>query len=297
MTDGRHPGPARVLGIITLTEHLTICCYGAMSDAATSAPTPSRSGRLLALVRALIDYGRQVVATLRDKHPTLSAGDITLILARIARGLLLAEALEARITQGAPRLDAEPRPRRAPAPSRPRPTTALPHDPVCPAAAPAPDALVTLPTAEQIAAEIRRRPIGAVIADICRDLGIMPGNKLWSELRGGSLARLVKDIVERPLQFSPALAWPPVRFPHRRGRPWRHPASARPGNEKVQPQSTQMTQISQSALFASFAVHTRRRNGWLRPATSRGRCRDGWPARWPAMTMRPRVRQSLCRPV
>ena len=126
-----------------------------MSDAATSAPTPSRSGRLLALVRALIDYGRQVVATLRDKHPTLSAGDITLILARIARGLLLAEALEDRITQGAPRLDAEPRPRRAPAPSRPRPTTAatvLPPDPVCPAVAPAPEALVTLPTAEQIAA-------------------------------------------------------------------------------------------------------------------------------------------------
>ena len=79
---------------------------------------------------------------------------------------------------------------------------------------------------EQIAAEIRRRPIGAVIADICRDLGIRPGNKLWSELRhlvlrhGGSLARLVKDILERPLELSPALAWPSSPLP----------ASARPSS-------------------------------------------------------------------
>src|SRR5262249_15972074 len=83
-------------------------------------------------VRALIDYGRQIVTTLRDSHPTLSAGDVTVILARIARGLLLAEVLEARITQGAPRLDAEPRPRRTPAPHRPRPTTALPPHPLPP---------------------------------------------------------------------------------------------------------------------------------------------------------------------
>jgi hypothetical protein len=58
-----------------------------------------------------------------------------------------------------------------------------------------------LPTPEQIAAEVRRRPIGAVIADICRDLGIMPNHPLWRELReviirhGGNLAVLVKDII------------------------------------------------------------------------------------------------------
>jgi hypothetical protein len=58
-----------------------------------------------------------------------------------------------------------------------------------------------LPTPEQIAAQVRRRPIGAVIADICRDLGIMPNHPLWRELseviicHGGNLARLVKDII------------------------------------------------------------------------------------------------------
>jgi hypothetical protein len=70
-----------------------------------------------------------------------------------------------------------------------------------------------LPTPEQIAAEVRRRPIGTVIADICRDLGIMPSHQLWRELQlviirhGGSLARLVNDILHRAFPF-PASARP-----------------------------------------------------------------------------------------
>ena len=69
------------------------------------------------------------------------------------------------------------------------------------------------PTPAQIAAKIRRQPIGAVIADICRDLGIRPNHPLWRELRdaivryGGSLARLVKDICDCAFQ-SPASLWP-----------------------------------------------------------------------------------------
>jgi hypothetical protein len=39
-----------------------------------------------------------------------------------------------------------------------------------------------MPTAEQIAAEVRRRPIGAVIADICRDLRILPSHPLWRDI-------------------------------------------------------------------------------------------------------------------
>ena len=60
-----------------------------------------------------------------------------------------------------------------------------------------------MPTPEDIAAEIRRRPVGAVIADICRDLGIVPGNPLWLELsraivaNGGSFIRLFKDALRR----------------------------------------------------------------------------------------------------
>jgi hypothetical protein len=61
-----------------------------------------------------------------------------------------------------------------------------------------------LPTAEQIAAEVRRRPIGAVIVDICRDLGITGSHPLWREVQWaiikhrGSLVRLVMAILGRP---------------------------------------------------------------------------------------------------
>ena len=65
--------------------------------------------------------------------------------------------------------------------------------------------LARLPTAAQIAAEVRRRPAGAVIADICRDLGILPCHPLWRELspliirHDGNIAMLFKDINNRVL--------------------------------------------------------------------------------------------------
>jgi hypothetical protein len=170
------------------------------------ADTGSRAGRLLDLVRKLIDYGKEIAGTLRQRAATglgfdafrFGTRDLALILARITRGLHLAIALEARVLQNAARLDAEPA--ASPAPSRHKPRAAQP------AARRAPEAdtiLAHLPTPEQIAAEVRRRPIGAVIADICRDLGIMPNHPLWRELQhaiiryGGSLAGLVKDILGR----------------------------------------------------------------------------------------------------
>ena len=62
--------------------------------------------------------------------------------------------------------------------------------------------LARLPTPEDIAAQVRRRPVGAVIADIFRDFGIVPSNPLWRELslaiieNGGNLATLFKDTFE-----------------------------------------------------------------------------------------------------
>ncbi len=191
-------------------------------SAAEAAPTPkpSRSGRLLALVRALIAYGRQVAATLRDNHPTLGLNDIALILRRMARGLLRAEALEARIIRAAPWLDAEPKPRRACAQAKPRSARAAAPRPADTTESPLTASLLTvLPTAEQIAAEVRRRPIGAVIVDICRDIGLMPSNKLWPELLdliiryNGNLGRWTMDILRRAFRHNPALAWPHPPLP------------------------------------------------------------------------------------
>ena len=66
-----------------------------------------------------------------------------------------------------------------------------------------------------VAAKVRRQPIGAVIADICRDLGIMPSHPLWRELQMaiisecGNFAGLVKDILEQA--FPIAAGAPPGR--------------------------------------------------------------------------------------
>ena len=70
--------------------------------------------------------------------------------------------------------------------------------------------LARLPTEEEIAAEVRRRPVGAVIVDICRDLGIAPGQldrAFWDELShaiiayGGSLAGFLGNLNRRLFAF------------------------------------------------------------------------------------------------
>jgi hypothetical protein len=160
-----------------------------MSAVATASglPSASRSGRLLALVRKLIDYGTQLAATIRtrpaDSDPIdlrcqFFTTDIALILARIKQGLLRAGLLQERIARVAPRLDAEPKPKPAPSPREAHPS---PGRSQAQTAAPNP-ALGNLPTAEEIAEKVRRQPIGRVLADICRDLGLYPAHPLWREL-------------------------------------------------------------------------------------------------------------------
>jgi hypothetical protein len=189
-----------------------------MSDAPTAAqPEPSRVTRLLSLVRKLIEYGWQLGATLRRNPGPLGGSDLTVILARITRGLLRAEVLEARIVRNAARL----------AVKRNHAHTPRQASPACPSQTdPAPPPgqhrlsrgdraalLARLPMPEQIAAQARRQPIGAVIADICRDLGIMPTHPLWRELQrliaehGGSLARLVSDMVRDRYFWRSMLNW------------------------------------------------------------------------------------------
>jgi hypothetical protein len=214
--------------------------------AAANAPDPptqpSRSASLLGLLRKLIDYGRELATTIRQRvltDPTsvrccFGTADVALILARICRGLHRANALEARLLSNAERLDAAPRGAASPprAPRAPRPATA-------PAADETDAGLIHLPTLDRlattldplVAAKIRRQPIGAVIADICRDLGIMPSHPLWRELQiaiireCGNFAGFVKDILEQAFPIAaiapPGSPAPPPRFvgPVRTGPP------------------------------------------------------------------------------
>jgi hypothetical protein len=70
-----------------------------------------------------------------------------------------------------------------------------------------------MPTAEDIAAALRNRPAGAVIADICRDLGIVPAHPLWREIMavvcefGGNFVRLFRNVLKRLTVWSTDPSW------------------------------------------------------------------------------------------
>ena len=178
---------------------------------AAETDTPTRAGRLLNLLRKLIDYGKELAASLHQRSETadlqpimraFGTRDIARILARITCGLLRAQALEDKVHQNAARLDA---PLQPPNP-QPAASTRSPSAPRTPQDRQlGPDlALLSLPTPDQIAAKVRCQSIGAVIADICRDLGIMPNHPLWRELQAlideyrGNYASLVIEILNRP---------------------------------------------------------------------------------------------------
>jgi len=205
---------------------------------ATTQPAPAGPDatpevtRLLALIRWIITYGQQLATTLQQHaDPARFAAiafrfqttDLTAILARITRGLMLAGMLEAKLTRWQTiGHEAQPTPLRLPSESAPR-------DPLA-ATKPRPRhtniidlPLDRVPSAEEIAAELRRRPIGAVLADICRLVGVQQGDlepgRFWDELamavvrHGGDLVQLLfgdpvhakmKEMTRRILAGGPA---------------------------------------------------------------------------------------------
>jgi hypothetical protein len=181
---------------------------------------PGAIGRVLSLVRRLIDYGRELAGTVQQRATApgfalfarpFGTADLAAILARITNGLRRAAALEARLCRRAARgRDLTEAPIRLPAERAPRPAREVAPPDAQPGPWHADDTedprLARLATAEEIAAEVRRRPVGAVIADICRDLGIMPGQldrAFWDELSraiiayGGSLAGFLVNLSRR----------------------------------------------------------------------------------------------------
>jgi hypothetical protein len=186
---------------------------------------PPALGRVLSLVRKLIDYGKQLAATVQQHASAadfalfarpFGTSDLATILARIAAGLCRAAMLEARLCQRAARgQDLTMRPIRMPAIRVPGVAQqvgppATRSDPECTNPAEDPR-LARLPTEAEIVAELRRRPVGAVIVDICRDLGIAPGHldrAFWDEIRhaiiayGGSLAGFFSNLHRRLFAFA-----------------------------------------------------------------------------------------------
>ena len=217
-------------------------------------PVPERIAAMLSLVAVLAEYGRHLAETI--EHRAIWRGFATIaqffgtatmpvILAHIQRGLMRAVALERLLLRRATRgrdlaiLARRMRVRSAEAPTDPQPEPA-PADPATPQPAEAlaaehpasrpvrrvpeePLTLDTLPSMAQVEAEVRRRPIGQTIVDICRDLGISPtlcDGSFWNRVfmaihcYRGSFANIMLEMRRRE-----------KRFDHEH---WQHPKLALP---------------------------------------------------------------------
>lgn len=196
--------------------------------AGAGCAAPNRFASAVILVRKLIEYGKALAMTLTQRTAdtdlvalAFGTDDIAAILARIARALHIAAALETHLDIKAAQPERAPRSDLPPAASVAALATAAeaPYAPPEEAATlaaghPAPpdeDAaasrLARLPTAEEIAEMFRHRPIGTVIGDICLDLGILPGHELWHEMfmvmldHGGNPHRVYVAIMQRDAAY------------------------------------------------------------------------------------------------
>ncbi len=194
-------------------------------------PIPGRIGAVLTLLATLITHARHFAATATARAATpefataaavFGTDHVPTILSRMQRGLLRALALHeyllARAARGRtlrfawpPRVALQPRhrPPARPAPG-PRPGSLHPRRPDPALLDPADPAASRLPTPEDLAAQVRRRPVGRTIAYICMDLGIAPGlceGEFWGQVEktlrryGGSLDRLYQLRARREAAF------------------------------------------------------------------------------------------------
>jgi len=176
---------------------------------------PTRSARLRALIDDLILFGNILLETLRHEPGSEAAigiikrfrsTTVAAIIAHITRGLMLAAALAERVERSVKRIDNPPEPRLditpPKRPAQPRPGPRPPES----LATTLDDAalLARLPTAEEIAANIRTRPIGDVLADIANDLGLNCTDPLYRQIHAEivrtqcatACARLVRPLIK-----------------------------------------------------------------------------------------------------
>jgi hypothetical protein len=184
---------------------------------------PAAIAEIFSLVQALTAYGCYLAEILH--HPTLWRGFTTVaqffgttdnraIAARVLRGVMRLDALHdmllRRAQQGRDLVVLPPRasrhravPAAIPAPQEaPKPKFARPAEP--------PLTLSTLPSQEEIDAEVNSRSIGRTIADICLDLGVSPTlceGPFWQLLFDamqnyrGNLASMVTELRRRKQRF------------------------------------------------------------------------------------------------
>ena len=188
---------------------------------------PERLAAVLHLVRILLTHGRRLAETAADQAHTpqfatiaavFGTYNLAFIVLRVQRGILRAIALEryllARAARGRDIAIVPPRNRTPASPD------AIPQETPHPAQAKTPTygrrlhpnhpANFHIPTLQELEAQIRRRPIGRTIADICTDLAVIPGfctGQLWAGLfdtlqsYGGSLTAMYETRGHREQTF------------------------------------------------------------------------------------------------
>jgi hypothetical protein len=190
-----------------------------------TAPVPEYIAALLYAVGILLGYGRHLLDTIHHRaaaptFPTIAAcfgtANLATILAHLNRGILRAEALQrmllARAATGrdidfVERRTRTPEPQPAPA-AEPEQPAAAPPAPRKRASRPAAwdDPELFMPTAQDLDRQVRRRPVGRTIYDICSDLGVVPAfchSGFWNQLHemmhflGGSIVRLMQEKTAR----------------------------------------------------------------------------------------------------
>jgi hypothetical protein len=199
---------------------------------------PARIAALLHTVRILLSFGRHLAetATHRSTSPDFNAiaacfgtGRLHAILAHLQRGILRATALEhvllARAARGRD-IGCVARPEGATAspatptdppdtePSAAEPTAAAPvaREPALRLSRPPGwnDPELYMPTLQELEAQVRRRPLGRTLVDICLDLAVVPGfctGAFWNEMfdsirsHGGSVATLMQEKTRRQVAF------------------------------------------------------------------------------------------------
>jgi hypothetical protein len=195
---------------------------------------PGRTAALLGVVRVLLGYGRHLAGTVRHRasapsFTTIAACfgtiELSVIFAHLHRGILRALALQHVLLARADRghdvdfvrariraRDPSPAPADRAADQRPTPPTARKAARRPPRRSPWDDIDdFHTPTLAQLEAQVRRRPLGRTIVDICLDLAVVPGfctGPFWNELfdaircHGGSIASLMRERCKREEAFS-----------------------------------------------------------------------------------------------
>ena len=188
------------------------------TTAAAEPAVDTRSGRLLIVVRGLIDFAVTLGRALTGPPPSaLYAAVLSrfgnlkpeLIQARIRHALLLAEELEKRILQTARALDCY----------RPRPAA-------CANAEESRDQKTPKTSKSRHAADapfaLRRKSIGALFAELCVELEIIAGDTLWLPIvaavikHRGSGHRLMRGMQARSRRtgyYVPRPPWPAPSLP------------------------------------------------------------------------------------